>query len=134
MKAKALAVVSASIALFLAVQGAAIAGPQNGHGHDKDRTDDGRDWNDRNDDAHGNNPKDQGRHDNGKHKGWEKQAYRRGERLPDRYYSRTYYVTDYERYNVRRPDPGYRWVRDDDGQLIMIAIATGLIVDMALGH
>lgn len=131
---KPLAVVSATIALLLAGQGAAIAAPQNGHGHGKDRTDDGQDWNDRDDGVRGNNPKDQGRHDNGKHKGWQKQAYRRGERLPDRYYSRTYYITDYERYHVRRPDPGYRWVRDDDGQLVMIAIATGLIVDIALGN
>ena len=97
--------------------------------HDHDRDDHGHDRDD-----HGHDYRDEGHHDNGEHKGWEKQAYRRGERMPDRYYSHEYYVTDYERYHVRRPDPGYRWVRSDDGQLVLTAIATGLIVDIALTH
>ena len=84
------------------------------------------------DDGPGNNPKAHGRHDNGQHHGWEKQAYRRGERLPDRYYAREYYVTDYERYHLRRPEPGYRYIRGDDGQIFLTAAATGLIVDILL--
>lgn len=88
------------------------------------------DW----DDGPGNNPKAQGRHDNGKHHGWEKQAYRRGERLPDRFYTRDYYVTDYERYHLRRPEPGYRYIRSDDGQIFLTAVATGLIVDIMLNQ
>lgn len=88
------------------------------------------DW----DNGPGNNPKAQGRHDNGQHRGWEKQAYRRGERLPDRYYTREYYVTDYERYHLRRPEPGYRYIRGEDGQIFLTAVATGLIVDIMLNH
>lgn len=101
------------------------------HDHDRDRDDHGHD---RDDHGHDRDYRDEGHHDNGEHRGWEKQAYRRGERMPDRYYTHEYYVTDYERYHVRRPDPGYRWVRSDDGQLILTAIATGIIVDIALNH
>ncbi|MFC4529114.1 RcnB family protein [Dyella halodurans] len=107
----------------------AVAGPQDEHGHGDDKH-----WDDKHadDGEHGHNPKDEGRHDNGKHKGWDKQAYRRGDRLPDRYYSREYYVTDYQRYHLRRPDPGYRWVRSDDGQFFLTVATSGIIVDIAL--
>lgn len=90
------------------------------------------DWDHDHDHGRGHNPKDEGRRDNGQHRGWEKHAYRRGERLPDRYYERTYYVTDYEHYHLRRPEPGYRYVRDDDGQIFLTAVATGLIVDIVV--
>ena len=113
---------------LLAGSAIAMAGPQdNDHDHDKHWNDNGQ-----GDDQHGHNPKDEGRHDNGKHKGWDKQAYRRGDRLPDRYYTTQYYVTDYERYHVRRPDPGYRWIRSDSGQIVLTAIASGLVVDVAI--
>jgi Ni/Co efflux regulator RcnB len=101
------------------------AGPQDDH--DKHGYD-----NDQGDDHHGHNPKDEGRHDNGKHKGWDKQAYRRGDRLPDRYYTTQYYVTDYDHYHLRRPDPGYRWIRSDNGQIVLTAIASGIVVDIAI--
>ncbi|WP_445146524.1 RcnB family protein [Dyella sp. Tek66A03] len=104
--------------------------------HDGDHRDgDHRDGDrDRGDRGHDRDYREEGHHDNGEHKGWEKQAYRRGERMPDRYYSHEYYVTDYERYHVRRPDPGYRWVRSDDGQIVLTAIASGIIIDVALTH
>lgn len=92
------------------------------------------DWDDDHGHGRGHNPKDEGRHDNGQHRGWEKQAYRRGDRLPDRYYERTYYVTDYERYHLRRPEPGYRYIRGDSGEIFLTAVATGLIVDIVLNH
>ena len=123
-------------AALLAGTAATYASPQDdGRYHDQHHDDD-RDHHDHDRDDHGHDRdyRDDGHHDNGEHKGWEKQAYRRGERMPDRYYSHEYYVTDYERYHVRRPDPGYRWVRSDDGQLVLTAIATGLIVDIALTH
>jgi Ni/Co efflux regulator RcnB len=111
-------------AALLCMSASSWAAPQDHDwGHDQDRDQDhGR----------GHNPKDEGRHDNGNHRGWEKHEYRRGERLPDRYYERTYYVTDYERYHLRRPDRGYRYVRDDDGQIFLTAVATGLIVDIVV--
>ncbi|MET0547886.1 MAG: RcnB family protein [Xanthomonas sp.] len=49
-----------------------------------------------------------------------------------RYYGPNYVVYDYDRYQVRRPPYGYRWVRDDTGNLLMVAIATGIIADLVL--
>ena len=133
-----LAIATAALLLGSAGAFAGSAGDQQqGHGHDKGSTDNGQDSGDHDgyDEGHGNNPKDQGKHDNGHHGGWDKHAYRRGERLPEHYYSsREYYVTDYQRYNLREPERGYQWVRDDNGQLILIALATGLITDIVLGH
>jgi Ni/Co efflux regulator RcnB len=125
---KRLTIFAVAVAL-LAGSALAVAGPQDEHGHGDDKH-----WDEKHgdDSDRGHNPKDEGRHDNGKHKGWEKQAYRRGDRLPDRYYSREYYVTDYERYHLRRPDPGYRWVRSDEGQFFLTVAASGVIVDIAL--
>ena len=71
-----------------------------------------------------------GHHDNGKHKGW----YKKGDRLPDDYYSRDHYVDDYERYRLRRPDPGYRWVRSDGGQFYLTLISSGVVIDIAAGR
>ena len=78
-------------AVLLAGGGVAFASPQDGHGHGHGRGNDSQ-WDDDDGPGHGrgHNPKDEGRHDNGRHNGW----YKKGERLPDRYYSRTYYVTD----------------------------------------
>jgi Ni/Co efflux regulator RcnB len=49
-----------------------------------------------------------------------------------RYYGPNYVVYDYDRYQVRRPPYGYRWVRDDRGNLLMVAIASGIIADLVL--
>lgn len=43
-------------------------------------------------------------------------------------------VNDYSRYHVRHPPRGYHWVRDDRGNLLMVAIATGIIADLLLHH
>ena len=106
-------------AVLLVGSGSALAFPQDDHGH----------GNDKHGDDHGHNPKDDGRHDNGKHKGW----YKKGDRLPANYYSHDYYVTDYQRYHLRRPDPGYRWVRADGGQFYLTLISSGVIIDVSGG-
>lgn len=111
-------------AALLAGSSMAFASPQD-HGHGKGNDDH---WDD-GDRGHGHNPKDEGRHDNGKHNGW----YKKGARLPDHYYSREYYVTDYDRYHLRRPDPGYRWVRADGGQFYLTLISSGVVIDIAAG-
>jgi len=72
-------------------------------------------------------------HDNGHHGGWDKH-YKRGDRLPDRYRGHEYYVTDYSRYHLRAPPSGYHWIRGDDGQFVLVAVATGLIVQEVLSH
>ncbi|MBN6150037.1 RcnB family protein [Xanthomonas sp. AmX2] len=56
----------------------------------------------------------------------------RGERYHDYYRGPIYVVNDYPRYELRRPPRGYHWVRDDRGNMLMVAIATGIIADLVL--
>ena len=85
------------------------------------------------DDHRGNNPKAQGRHDNGLHLGWYKQRWNRGERIPVAYLEPRYYVEDYRTYGLRTPPDGYRWVRPMDDRYLLVQVATGLVMD-ALGY
>jgi len=61
-------------------------------------------------------------------------GYERGYRYSNYYGGRTVVINDYGRYHVRQPPRGYHWVRDDRGNLIMVAIATGIITDLLLNH
>lgn len=57
-----------------------------------------------------------------------------GHRYHDYYGGPVYVVNDYSRYHVRRPPYGYHWVRDDAGNLLLVAIATGILADLVLNH
>lgn len=49
------------------------------------------------------------------------------------YYSGpVYVVNDYPRYHLRRPPYGHQWIRDDRGNMLMVAIATGVIAQYVL--
>ncbi|KRE96523.1 hypothetical protein ASG87_16135 [Frateuria sp. Soil773] len=39
-------------------------------------------------------------------------------------------VRDYDRYRLRQPPHGYRWVRGDEGDYLLVAIATSVILDI----
>ncbi|MHC9085591.1 RcnB family protein [Luteimonas sp. RIT-PG2_3] len=41
-----------------------------------------------------------------------------------------YVVNDYNHYGLRHPPRGYRWMRDDVGDYLLVAIATGIIADI----
>ena len=59
---------------------------------------------------------------------WDRPDWRRGERLGD--WNRRYYEVDYRDYRDDRlynPPYGYRWVRDDNGDFLLAALAGGLI-------
>ncbi|WEN16678.1 RcnB family protein [Rhodanobacter sp. AS-Z3] len=106
----------------------------NGHhdrGHHDDRHDHDRD--DHRDDRHDYRGHEQVRyvdwHDRGRHEGW----YRRGGYLPVEYRTR-YVVTDWRRDRLREPPRGYHWVRSDNGDYLLVAVATGVIVDLLLNH
>lgn len=133
MKRLLIAVASLSIFAFSAV---ALADPPQDRGHGNDQ---GQGWSDHghghdHDRDHGND-RDRGddHHDNGRHLGWDKH-YGRGDRLPPQYRGREYYVDNYAEYHLHRPRPGYRWVRGDNGQFVLVAVATGLITEVLLGH
>jgi Ni/Co efflux regulator RcnB len=73
-----------------------------------------------------------GRHDNGLHLGWQKQAWKRGDRVPLAELDR-YYVDDYRAYRLSAPPAGYRWVRPVDDRYLLVEVATGLVAQ-ALGY
>lgn len=54
-----------------------------------------------------------------------------GHRLPPAYYGRPYYV-DYRHYRLPPPPYGYHWVRVDR-DVVLVAAATGLILDVLYG-
>lgn len=81
----------------------------------------------------GHSPKADGRHDNGKHKGWEKQAWKRGDRIPLAYVDSRYYIDDYRVYRLQAPPAGYRWVRPMDDRYLLVNLANGLVAE-ALGY
>lgn len=45
-------------------------------------------------------------------------------------------VDDWRGHHLRRPPHGYRWVETDDGDFVLVAISTGIILDMMMnaGH
>ncbi len=82
---------------------------------DRGRHDRGSSWNDRGRNGYGY----------GAHQRWS-----RGQYLPSNYRSHDRYV-DYRRYHLRQPPRGYGWVRGDNGDYLMIALASGLIASIA---
>ncbi len=48
-----------------------------------------------------------------------------------RYYGPSYVVRDYGYYRLRPPPYGYHWVRADN-DFLLVAISTGIILDLAL--
>ena len=57
----------------------------------------------------------------------DRRRWSRGDRLPDQYRQDRYYVNDWQQYGLNRPPRGYRWVRDDNNDFFLAAIATGII-------
>ena len=57
----------------------------------------------------------------------------RGQRLG--YYSSRYAEVDYRgQRGLRRPPRGYHWVRDNEGDYLLAAVATGIILQVVLGN
>lgn len=62
--------------------------------------------------------------------------WRTGQRYPY-YRDRGYYVDNYRAYGLPAPRPGYRYYRSDNGDIVMAAVASGvigLIIGGALAH
>jgi len=133
------AITTAALSLaFAAAPADAKDKHKRGHGHGPDRAvlfvD--RDRRDHPRHHRGNNPKAQGRHDNGLHLGWYKQRWHRGDRIPVTYVEPRYYIDDYRPYRqhgLYAPPQGYRWVRPADDRYLLVQVATGLVLE-ALGY
>jgi Ni/Co efflux regulator RcnB len=62
------------------------------------------------------------------------QSWRRGERLPS-YYRSHYREVDWRRAHYRQPPRGYHYVRDDNtGEVLLVALATGVILSILLSQ
>ncbi|MDQ6646075.1 MAG: RcnB family protein [Pseudomonadota bacterium] len=71
-----------------------------------------------------------GMHDRGIHEGW----YKRGGHMPEEFRSGRYEVNDWHAEHLRQPPRGYRWIRSDNGDFLLVAVTTGLITDLLLHH
>ncbi len=59
--------------------------------------------------------------------------YQRGQRY-DHYRNQSYIISDYGRYGYRAPPRGYAYYRTDTGDVILAAIATGIITSIITGN
>ena len=59
--------------------------------------------------------------------------FRRGQRLPAEYRSRQYVVDDWRGHHLSAPPRGYHWVQTG-GDYVLVAIATGVILQLLLSH
>jgi len=104
-------------------------------GHDRDRRGQGHGYADH---RHGGRHADHRRHDYRRYDD-RRYGYRNGPRhnhhprwqRGHHYYGPTYVVRDYRHYRLRPPPRGYHWVRANNDYLL-VAIATGIILDYAL--
>jgi hypothetical protein len=63
--------------------------------------------------------------------GWSHQNwYHRGGYVPRQYRGSRYVVSDYRRYRLPPPRPGYHYIRSDNGDFLLAAIATGAIISI----
>lgn len=95
------------------------------HGHQDKHHDKRHDKYNSHDDHHYS-----GMHDRGRHEGW----YKRGGHVPQEYRGGRYVVTDWRSEHLRAPPRGERWVRSDNGDFLLVAVATGVITDLLLHH
>lgn len=127
MKKVLIAALAATTALT-GVMSAGVAAAQPGYyghdhdgdrDHDRDRDRDRRDWGD-----HGDH---HWRYYGG-HYGYNgyNGRWRSGQRYPY-WRDNRYVVEDWRAYNLPPPQPGYRYYRDDNGDVVMAAIASGVI-------
>ncbi|MEO8999796.1 MAG: RcnB family protein [Rhodanobacter sp.] len=69
-------------------------------------------------------------YDRGRHEGW----YKRGGYVPTEYRGGSYVVTDWRSRHLRQPPRGYRYVRSDNGDFLLVAITTGIIASILANH
>lgn len=133
---KALLIAAAAAMAFSAV--AASAQPYSGRGGpygDRDR--DGRpNYSERGYDRdRDGRPDNRDRYDNRYERGnghYGHRRWARGQRY-DHYRNRSYIVSDYRRYGWAPPPRGYSYYRTDSGDVVMAAVATGIIASIIAG-
>lgn len=119
----------AKLALVMTLLGSTTAMAQPGR-NDQGRADQpGRSDQRRNDQGRG----DQGRFGQGRPQANDRATaprFSRGDRLPDQYRQNQYHVNDWQLRGLRAPPRGYRWVRNDNNDLFLALMATGVIAEV----
>jgi Ni/Co efflux regulator RcnB len=69
-------------------------------------------------------------YERGHSEGW----YRKGGHVPMEYRNGPYVVSDWRSEHLARPRRGYHWVRSDNGDFLLVAVSTGVIVNMLAHH
>ncbi|RZJ38109.1 MAG: hypothetical protein EON87_21280 [Brevundimonas sp.] len=107
---------------------APLAASAQAWGHDRDR--DGRyeRWERREDRRDNRYERRQDRREY-RHDRREARRYYRGATLPRQYRS-NWYINDYQRYGYRAPPRGYGYYRTDTGDIVLAALATGVIISL----
>lgn len=59
--------------------------------------------------------------------------WKRGDRVPTQYRGSGYYVNDWRARDLPRPPNNHRWL-EVNGDYVLVAIATGLITSILIGH
>lgn len=111
---------------LLAGSGAALADHDHDHRHGHGRDYDRHGWQER----RGHDRWDDRRYDRRRVVVRHHDHYRHWER-GYRYGGPVYVVHDYGYYRLRPPPRGYGWVRADNNDYLLIALATGIILDIA---
>jgi Ni/Co efflux regulator RcnB/surface antigen len=125
-------ILTAVLALSL-LNGAAVMAQPNSP--NRGGQNDNRNERDRND----QNRNDQGRNDQGGNRDrrddpslrFGTPRWSRGDRLPNQYRQNQYVVGDWRQHGLRQPPRGYHWVRNDNNDFFLAAIATGIIAEAA---
>lgn len=121
------------VAPFAATAAYADPGQYNGHGYSDNRDNNRHDRNDRND---RNSYNQRGNDNRGAYQGnWNNQYqgqnnWRRGD-----HYDRSRFSSfDYRREHYREPPRGYRYVRDDRGDTLLVGILSGVILSAIVNN
>jgi Ni/Co efflux regulator RcnB len=69
-------------------------------------------------------------YDRGHSEGW----YKKGGHVPAEYNGGTYEVTDWRASHLRQPPRGYHYVRSDNGDILLVAVTTGVIASIIASH
>jgi Ni/Co efflux regulator RcnB len=126
--------IMAAMVLSLLTGSLALADPPQGYDHDHDRYDHDHDRHDQRHDEHHDYGRAHEYFNSGRYvrpHGYYAHRWRRGDRLPPAYRGRGYVIPDYAVYRLRPPPPGYYWVRVDNNA-VLAAVATGVVVDVAV--
>ncbi|EGF32534.1 hypothetical protein; putative signal peptide [Oxalobacteraceae bacterium IMCC9480] len=104
-------------------------------GRGPDRRDDDRGHDKRDHDNRGHDNRDQVRYYDGRdgRGAGPNHNYRKGDRMPRDYRSRQYVVDDWRGHRLSAPPRGYHWVQTG-GDYVLVAIASGIILQLFLGN